>query len=172
MLFAYDKNKERVSIRNAMANNKYYCPLCNEELIQKRGAIRCHHYAHKSGGTCTEFQYYDTSEWHINWQNRFPDEAKEVVKIDELGKKHIADVLINDIVIEFQRSNIPYSEFEDRNMFYNKLGYKVIWVFDGNEVFNSGYHGGLLYFKPPFKHLKEMNSIPRFLDIFISCERY
>lgn len=167
MLIAYDKDKNRVSIRNTLINEKYYCPICNEELIQKKGSIRCHHFAHKAGGACVEKQYYDTSEWHINWQNKFPIDSQEVIRIDDKGKKHIADVLINKTVIEFQHSNLPFEEFNDRNIFWSNLGYRVIWVFDGNEIFNNGYSGGYLYFKSPLKPLKMISSIPDYLNIFI-----
>lgn len=167
MVIAYDKRKERVSIRNASSIEKYYCPLCNEELIQKKGTIRCHHFAHKSGGACSEFKYYDTSEWHLNWQNKFPIESQEVIKIDENGKKHIADILVGNIVIEFQHSNLPYNEFNDRNKFYNDLGYQVIWVFDGNEIFNSGYTGESIYFRTPLKCLQEQDNIPKNINIFV-----
>ena len=167
MLIAYDKNKERVSIRNASSIEKYYCPLCMEELVQKKGTIRCHHFAHKAGSACSEFKYYDTSEWHLNWQNKFPVESQEVIKMDENGKKHIADILIGNTVVEFQHSNLPYEAFNDRNKFYSDLEYKVIWVFDGNAIFNSGYSGGSIYFRTPLKCLKELDTIPKYLNIFV-----
>ena len=39
-LIAYNKNKERVSIKDALINNDYFCPLCNEKLILKKGLKR------------------------------------------------------------------------------------------------------------------------------------
>lgn len=53
-------------------------------------------------------------------------------------QKHIADILINDIVIEFQHSAISIDEFRDRNRFYASCGYSVIWVFDLIEEFHCG----------------------------------
>ena len=167
MLIAYDKDNNRVSIRNTLINEKYYCPICNDELIQKKGSIRCHHFAHKAGGTCVENQYYDTSEWHINWQNKFPIDSQEVIRIDDKGKKHIADVMINKTVIEFQHSNLPFEEFNDRNVFWSNLGYRVIWVFDGNEIFNNGYSGGSIYYRKSLKCLKKQETIPSYMNVFI-----
>lgn len=46
------------------------------------------------------------------------------------NKIHRADIFIDGTVIEFQHSPIKEVEFNDRNDFYLKLGYKIIWIFD------------------------------------------
>ena len=71
------------------------------------------------------------SEWHRAWQNCFPKECREVV-VQSDGVKHIADVLINKTVIEFQHSPITAEEIAKRNRFYTECGYKVVWVFDAD----------------------------------------
>lgn len=77
------------------------------------------------------------SDWHFDWQFRFPKENQEVLL--SLGEiRHRADVLIGRTVVEFQRSNLSAKAFQDRNSFYTNLGYKVIWVFDLTERFASG----------------------------------
>ena len=57
---------------------------------------------------------------------KFANDMK-IVKVKD-GQKHRADVLIEDkkVVYEFQHSSLSAEEFEDRNSFYNSLGYKVI----------------------------------------------
>lgn len=168
MLIALNNNnKERVSIKDALINEKYFCPLCKEELILKKGLIRCHHFAHKSNSICFGSKYSDMCEWHINWQNRFPKDTIEIVKIDENGKKHIADVLIKNTEIEFQHSYMPFEEFNDRNEFYHKFNYRVIWIFDGNDVFAKGYNMGPFPFSKKFDCLKKIKNIPDYVDIFI-----
>ena len=42
-------------------------------------------------------------------------------------------------VIEFQHSPISAGEFERRNKFYTRAGYKVIWVFDESYAFGNEY---------------------------------
>ncbi len=170
MLKAFNNKKEIISIKDALSTEKYYCPLCDEALILKKGLKRRHHFAHKPNGMCSESKYADKCEWHFKWQERFPDENIEVLKIDDDGKKHIADALVNNIEIEFQHSYMPYEEFNDRNEFYSKLGYHIIWVFDGNDVFNNGYNGGPFPFSKRFECLKYLTSIPEYLDIFIEGE--
>lgn len=136
MLIGLNEQGERVHIQFAEQNEEYKCPLCHALLIQRRGEKNVHHFAHKpttQGVRCDEWNY-DKSDWHISWQNLFPRECQEVVLEDVNGKRHIADVLINKNVIEFQHSQLSVSEFCERNTFYNNLGYKVFWLFDARDV--------------------------------------
>ena len=131
MFIAINEKGYRVHIEKTNNDEQYFCPTCGEKLILKRGDIRIHHFAHYSKNLCKDTWDYDMSYWHQNWQSKFPIECQEVVK--ELnGEKHRADVLIEDakVVIEFQHSKLSFEEFNERNTFYKKLGYKVIWIFD------------------------------------------
>lgn len=119
--------------------DKYYCRACNGELIVKNGNVRVQHFAHKTKCDCDDYDN-DMSEWHLNWQKRFPLKNREVVlKLDEDENpfaehcnklKRRADVLCYGYAIEFQNSPITQEEFEDRNYFYHLLGKKVIWIFN------------------------------------------
>lgn len=131
MFIAINEKGNRIHIEKANNDEQYFCPTCGEKLILRRGNIRIHHFAHSAKSICKDTWDYDMSYWHQNWQSKFPIECQEVVK--ELnGEKHRADVLIEEAktVIEFQHSNLSFEEFNERNAFYNKLGYKVIWIFD------------------------------------------
>lgn len=77
------------------------------------------------------------SEWHLEWQERFPEENREIV-LENNGEKHRADVLINNTVIEFQHSSLSSYEFDRRNQFYLSLGYNVIWIFDVANLYDTG----------------------------------
>lgn len=168
MLIALNNNKERISINDSLENETYYCQFCGEELCRKLGKKRCHHFSHKPNSYCTDSKWHDMSEWHINWQNQFPARFQEILKIDSNGKKHIADVLVDEkIVIEFQHSNLPYEIYNDRNEFYNKMGYKVIWIFDGNKIINDGDISVRIRYRNPLKPLSRQGMIPTYLDIFI-----
>ena len=67
----------------------------------------------------------------------FPEDNREVV-IEKDGKKHRADILIHNTVIEAQHSPISAEEFQDRNEFFEMLGYRIIWIFDMRDRFDSG----------------------------------
>lgn len=136
MIVAFNKNKERIHIDDTIRGEKYYCPTCGEELCLKKGNIKVHHFSHVSSSNCDGW-HYDMSEWHSSWQNQFPIDNQEIV-FEFNGKKHRADVFINNTVIEFQHSKISSEEFKDRNEFYTSLGYKVIWIFDATSSYLNG----------------------------------
>lgn len=136
MQIALNKNKQRIHIDESKKDIEYYCPVCEAKLIRKMGEINIHHFAHAHNQKCCDNWTHDMSEWHTNWQNRFPIESQEVV-IKGNGAIHRADVKVEDIVIEFQHSPISTNEFNNRNQFYTSMGYKVIWVFDMQEKFTN-----------------------------------
>ena len=107
MFIALNKNNKRVSIDNANINEQYFCPVCGATLTIKAVdslAIK-KHFAHKKGIICYDDFTNDMSDWHLTWQNRFPEQYREVV-IEKDGEKHRADICINNTIIEFQHSNI------------------------------------------------------------------
>lgn len=155
MLKALDSDGNSIAIDFAVPKTTYFCPICNQPLIQKRGEIRQHHFAHigvhgdnsRNYAPCTDGWHYDKTDWHIEWQKRFPVECYERV-VSFGGVKHIADILVNDTVIEFQHSNISLDEFDERNEFYTHCGYRVIWVFDMTELFDSTCGRGIFCWGP------------------------
>ena len=136
MYFALDKDKNRVFINDVDSKSEYFCQLCGNRVILKRGSIKAHHFAHQMHTACDGWTH-EMSEWHLDWQSMFPIECREVV-LEKDGKKHIADVLVGNTVFEFQHSPLSPEEFDDRNDFYTSLGYKLIWIFDLNEEAKNG----------------------------------
>ncbi len=142
-LKANDKNGILTYIYNAIPGEKYFCQVCGQPMMQRHCVEKIDHFAHYSPHghpdivPCCDHWGYDKTEWHMEWQKRFPvDNVERVLECQ--GKKHIADILINDIVIEFQHSHISLDEFKERNEFYTGLGFKVIWVFDLTEEYDDG----------------------------------
>lgn len=140
MLFANDYNDNRVYIDDIHSNKEYYCPYCGATLITKKGDIRKHHFAHRSHHVCSDTweqeHSYDTSEWHNEWQNRFP-KANQEIKLTLGETIHRADILVSRTVIEFQHSIMSAKSFDDRNNFYFNLAYKVVWLFDVSDLFTK-----------------------------------
>ena len=128
MVTAHDENGNNVNIEDAEKGHSYYCPVCGGQLIVKQGEIRDWHFAHVSG-ECEDSWNYDMSEWHLAWQEKFPKECREIT-ITHNGEKHRADVLVGKTVVEFQHSPMSCWEFRERNRFYTKAGYKIVWIFD------------------------------------------
>ena len=175
MLVALDENGERVHIECAKRNQDYFCPCCKSKVVLKKGDIRVHHFAHPQQSICQDTWHYDMSEWHYEWQNRFPKEWQEIVKTKG-GKTHRADVLIEKekTVVEFQHSPLSPEEFSDRNAFYNDLGYKVIWVFDEEEAYSNGqfdnYKDSLWKWKHPRKTFDYFNCKNKGVEVFLQLE--
>jgi len=138
MLFAIDYNDNRVHINDTHSNQEYYCPYCGAPLITRKGSERQHHFAHKQHHLCSDSwaRNYDVSPWHNEWQSLFPKENQEV-KLSLGDTKHRADVMIDRTVIEFQHSIMSVTAFDNRNNFYFNLGYKVIWLFDLSDLWES-----------------------------------
>ena len=76
MYIALNSKKQRIHISDALEGDKYYCPVCDEEVIKRKGTINAHHFAHKNNSQCLEKDgwHYDMSDWHYDWQNQFPVE--------------------------------------------------------------------------------------------------
>ena len=132
MFYAIDEDQNRIFIDDADKQNKYYCPCCNSSVIVRRGPIYAHHFAHSIGSMC-DANYSEKTKWHREWQERFPEECREVVVSDLLGCKRIADVKIDGITIEFQKSSIPKEVFDSRNRHHSSVSRQCIWIFDSME---------------------------------------
>lgn len=153
MFSSLDNKGQLIDIDTAIKcpTEKYFCCSCNGELIVKNGDVRVPHFAHISKYNCDDYDN-DMSEWHRNWQKRFPLKNREVIlKIDKdfqhgllfdkyCSKRliHRADVLCYGYVLEFQNSPITSEEFEARNYFYTLLEYKVVWIFNMIELKKNG----------------------------------
>lgn len=129
MFIALDKDGNRVLAENAVKGNKYFCPICGEEVIVRQGEFVAWHFAHKVSSNCDDW-HYDMSDWHRDMQNLFPEEYQEVV-VEYDGKKHRADILKDGVVLEFQHSPISAEEYMERNRFWTSAGYRIAWIFDG-----------------------------------------
>jgi hypothetical protein len=107
---------------------KGLCPICQQPVIAKCGIYKINHWAHKSHAHCDKWWENET-EWHRQWKNLFPIKWQEIISIDEnTSEKHIADIKTNDnMVVEFQHSNISEKERISREEFYKDM----IWIVDG-----------------------------------------
>ena len=107
---------------------KGLCPICQQSVIAKCGIFKTNHWAHKNLAHCDKWWENET-EWHRQWKDLFPIEWQEFVAIDEkTGEKHIADIKTNEnMVVEFQHSNISEEERISRERFYKDM----IWIVDG-----------------------------------------
>jgi competence protein CoiA len=93
--------------------------------VPKCGEIRVRHWAHLGALHCDP--WWEETEWHRAWKNKFPAEWREIVLRAQDGEKHIADVkTMHGHVIEFQHSYLKGEERRVREAFYGPM----VWVVD------------------------------------------
>lgn len=131
MKFGRTEDGLRANADTATKGIKYFCPGCGAALVLKQGEINAWHFAHESGSECDAFTESKMTEWHIKHQEMFPEQCREV-RLESDGVVHIADVMIDGLIIEFQHSQMSNEVFEERSEFYSKFG-KLLWVFDLRE---------------------------------------
>ena len=51
MLFALDREGNKVYIDSTKRSEGYFCPCCGSKMVLKMGEIRQHHFAHPSEST-------------------------------------------------------------------------------------------------------------------------
>ena len=162
MFFANNALGQKIHIDDAETGLPYFCPACRDAMIQKRGNINAHNFAHKTGKGCDPWYSEKLSPWHIKMQNHFDRVVQETVVWNEMHTEyHVADIVLQSgdkkYVIEFQHSPISQKEFISRTKFYLGCGYTIIWVFDFCEcksqktIFVSEYNNGIMHLAWPGK---------------------
>ena len=147
MFTALTKDNKRISIEEALPGETYYCPVCRNPVAVRAANsndVRTHFWHGHKRNSCLDNWKYDMSDWHFEWQSKFPIESREVV-VEKDGVVHRADILINGTVIEFQHSPISGEEFETRNSFYKSCGYRVVWLFDATDKMKIDDAFGLVW---------------------------
>lgn len=129
MRYAIDsKNKK---ILASEKGEKAKCPNCDSIVISKCGSFKINHWAHKSTFDCDSWNEPIT-QWHISWQDLFPEEFREVT-LKQNNISHRADIrLKNGLVIEIQNSPIDINEIKKREDFYGKKN--MIWILNGENL--------------------------------------
>ena len=145
-------NNEKVI--NDVKNKKFFL-VCNNGHILKqyKSDIRKSHFQHKNIGDLDENKM---SEWHALWQSEFPPHMNEIKFFHkDMNKKfRIADTLIdNNSIVEFQHSDIPKSEIDNRKQDYSLVNKKINWVIDANdsiEIYKLSNGRIYIEFKPEY----------------------
>jgi competence protein CoiA len=182
MIYALNEKNERIHIKHSNKEDDYICPACKSPVVRKVGSVNIHHFSHKNLQDCQDSN--DMSEWHLDWQESFPEVNREVVIKNKVKEDDIlyhnptsvyfkefrrADICINNKIIEFQHSSMSIDEFQSRNDFYYKNNdYDMYWVFDANCWNVEEYYTNKWIWKYPSKRFKWF--IPQYEDIKIYFE--
>lgn len=138
-----------------------FCEMCDTNLIARKGEVKVHHFAHKSGERNCDSWNKPLTEWHFKWQDFFKQNnyGKLEYVIEKDNSKHRTDIYTNkDYCIEIQHSNINHDDIANRENFY---GEKMFWIVDGtNDKFEFYFKTQNNYFVGKFNK-----------DYIQSCER-
>jgi len=129
----------------AEVGRKAICPDCGKPVFPKCGMEKRNHFAHyKSDITlnCQSVRFYDgISEWHMDWQFQIKEPEAGInievyIKKGEYAKR--ADVVTkNGLIIEFQKSHLPYDERILREKYYNDMIWVIHHDLSTDPVFNK-----------------------------------
>jgi competence protein CoiA len=121
-------------LRTAPApRQKGNCPVCGNPMIAKCGSRVIWHWAHAGRVHCDPWWENETN-WHRAWKSCFPEEQREIIRFDQSGEKHIADVVTSTgMIIEFQNSPMSLEELQSREQFYGNM----IWIVNAQSFSNQ-----------------------------------
>lgn len=95
----------------------------------------------------SNMRHFDETPWHKDWEANVEDfcEIEKTIKNPESKSYKRADAFNAkyNLCIEFQHSYIA-NDFQIRNEFYSKLGYKTIWLYDLTQHHAREYGDGVV----------------------------
>lgn len=100
------------------------CPYCGTGVRSKCGSINTWHFAHLNLQETCDYWKEHESEWHREWKSWFPIENTEYIKTEN-NEKHIADIHLNNTILELQNSPLSYEDRIKRELFW---GSKLRWI--------------------------------------------
>lgn len=127
MIYALNDKNEKIDIEDSIRGEKYICPCCNGEVIQKKGNVNMWHYAHKNLGLCDE--WYSENEWTKEFSEKFPQEFREVIVTGKDNRRRIAHIKVENLIIQLQSKSMTSAEFQEKVDFFSENS-ALVWLVD------------------------------------------
>lgn len=136
MIIAESIAGEKINARNADRTQSYFCSMCKEAVVLKRGQIKVPHFSHKYDSDCASL--YEGETWeHLkgksdlsDWLAKLGGKPELEVYIEKINQR--ADVLFEWdsqlYAIEYQCSPITERAIIERTEGYLSIGIKPIWI--------------------------------------------
>lgn len=134
MIQAMNSDGELVQAQFAVRNQHYYCPVCQQKVVLRRGDMKIPHFSHVSTHDCFSNVYRKESLRHLQGKYMLyrmfgAHQASLEYFISEI--EQIPDILLNEgVALELQLSVIPARIVASRTAGYQSLGMKVCWITD------------------------------------------
>ncbi|MFD2705057.1 competence protein CoiA [Salibacterium lacus] len=145
MFSAVTKQGERVILHPAShtgisGSPPYHCPVCNEEVVLKKGKVRRWHFAHRHHSLC---RAAPESEEHLEgkavlyeWLERQNVSPRLEVFLPDLGRQ--ADILFTwnggTYAVEYQCASIPPEEAVQRTNDYLSHHIQPLWIYSSDRL--------------------------------------
>lgn len=127
-------NGNKIHIQDSKKN--IGTPLCHKqhELVFVNGEKRKPYFRHKNS---SDTYYSNITQWHLDWQEHFPETEIEFKKCTNQISLRRADIVLNeDTIIEIQHSSIDKKSVEERKHDYSQHNKSIVWIIDGNTGIN------------------------------------
>ncbi|CAI2616949.1 hypothetical protein AKUA2003_09270 [Apilactobacillus kunkeei] len=124
-----------VSASEAKEGIKYYCPLCKEALILKRGDVNTPHFAHYQNSKCLIAMEDGESNEHLMGKEQllnFIDKRNTHVEKYLPAINQRPDLMYQRIAFEFQCSPISRKRLRQRIEGYHQVHMKSLWILGSN----------------------------------------
>lgn len=134
MIQAMNSNGEIVQAQFAERNTDYYCPVCQQKVVLRRGEMKIPHFSHISTHDCFSNVYRKESLSHLQGKYMLyrmfgAHQASLEYFISEI--EQIPDILLKEgVALELQLSVIPVRIVASRTAGYHSLDMKVCWITD------------------------------------------
>ncbi|CAD2073236.1 competence protein CoiA [Phocicoccus pinnipedialis] len=139
MFIAIDEVGNEIEAIYATRSKKYYCPVCQSEVIVKRGDFKIAHFSHQNINMCERYLYRRESPLHLKLKNDLYVMLKPHYDVRLEYYLHeieqIPDCLVEySVALEIQLSKISPSLILERTNGYKKLGIDVRWIHDDSTI--------------------------------------
>lgn len=151
MIQSMNSNGEIVQAQFAERNTDYYCTVCQQKVVLRRGAMKLPHFSHRSIYDCFSNVYRKESLSHLQGKYMLyrmfgAHHASLEYFISEI--EQIPDILLKEgVALELQLSIIPAHIIASRTAGYRSLDMKVCWITDYHSVKLKGNILTLNYFQ-------------------------
>ena len=130
----------KAEIERQKAEQQFYCPVCNGQVIIKAGSRMIPHFAHKSTLHCPsseggEGPYHEKGKLLLyQWLKSQHLQVELEAHLPEINQRPDLLLTINGkkIAIEFQCARIPIGQIKQRNKGYQALQITPLWILGAN----------------------------------------
>lgn len=118
----------------------FYCPVCHEPLILKKGTKRKHHFAHYQKTTCDHtygeslYHYYGKKRLYSLFHTFYPCQLEPYVRDIDQSPDLLLEMNHHFLAIEYQCANLQKEIWTKRTNGFKKLGYIPFWILGGNRM--------------------------------------